>query len=180
MTVNITHTDYTMTTVMIRQVAEAALGPPEAVGIRPMRPEDRDCLVQMLRRCSRASLYHRFHGFSDGSAYVYRQLRTEPDIVRVAWAGPTCIGFGVLAENGSRPWDLGILVEDTWQLHGVGTRLLLGLIGEAKRSQMSVVEAAILSEDAFIVRLLRRVGPIRSEIDRETLTLEVSLADARP
>ena len=175
MTVIITNTCEIMTTVMTGQGSARS----RAVVVRPMRPEDRRFLVEMLRRCSKASLYHRFHGFGDWSSYVFRQLRTEPDIVRVAWAGPSCIGFGVMAENRGRPWDLGVLVEDTWQHQGVGTLLMLGLIGEARRRRMSVVEATILCEDAFIVGLLRRFGPVRCEFGLGTLTVEISLAPAQ-
>ncbi len=148
----------------------------DAIAVRPMRPEGRDCLVEMLQRCSRASRYHRFHGFSDGSAYIYQGLRSDVDVVRVAWAGPTCIGFGVLAENRDRPWELGILVEDAWQRQGVGTRLMLGLIREARCRQMSVVETTILCEDAYILGLLRRLGAVQCQFDRGTVTVAISLA----
>ena len=152
---------------------------PVEVAVRPMRVEDRNALAEMLRRCSSTSLYHRFHGVINGSIYVEQQLRIEPDIVRIAWAGKACVGFGVLAENRGRPWELGVLVEDAWQRRTIGTRLLFSLISEARHRQMHVVEATVLGEDAFIIGLLRRVGPVRSQIDWGAYTVEVSLATGR-
>jgi hypothetical protein len=40
---------------------------------------------------------------------------------------------------------------------------------------MTVVEANILCEDAFILGMLRGVGAVRTELDHETLTIEVCL-----
>lgn len=177
MTVIITHTGQVMTTVIEGQPATSRCS--SAPVVRPMLPGDRGALMEMLRRCSRGSLYHRFHGFSDGTDYVSRQLRTDPDIVRIAWSGPDCVGFGVLAENRGRPWDLGILVEDAWQRRGVGTLLLHDLLTEARRRRLRVVEANIRYEDAFIVRLLRRAGSVRSQLDGWTLTVEVSVEDVQ-
>jgi GNAT superfamily N-acetyltransferase len=141
-----------------------------------MHLDDRGPLTEMLRRCSGASLYHRFHGFSDGAAYVQGQLRLQTDIVQLAWVGSTCVGFGVLADSGNGPWEIGLLVEDSWQLKGVGARLLQALTNEARERGIPVIEACLLGEDASLANLLRRAGPIQTQLDYGTLTVQVCIS----
>jgi hypothetical protein len=53
--------------------------------------------MAMLGRCSRASLFHRFHGFSDGVAYFGVLLRDGPfEQTLLAWYGSTCVGVATL------------------------------------------------------------------------------------
>ena len=140
---------------------------------------DGDDVAGMFGRCSAATLRHRFHGFTDGMAYLNGQLKTS-DIVVIARHGALCVGLGVLAADGSGPWQLGVVVEDAWQRHGVGTRLATALVAEAKRRQVTEIRADVLTEDAFIVGLLRRIGPVTMHVDHETITVNVQLADSPP
>jgi GNAT superfamily N-acetyltransferase len=54
--------------------------------------------------------------------------------------------------------ELGLLVEDCWQHHGVGGRLLRELIYYAESVGMRALKAQILSEQSWIVNVLRGYG----------------------
>lgn len=138
---------------------------------------DHGAVAGMLRRCSAATLRHRFHGCTDGMAYLNGQLKAS-EVVVIARAGALCVGLGALAAaDGPGPWELGVLVEDAWQRHGVGSRLLEAMVAEARRRQVTEIRADVLREDAFIVGLLRRVGPVTMHAYRETITVDVRIAD---
>jgi GNAT superfamily N-acetyltransferase len=144
-----------------------------------MAPGDDGAVAGMLRRCSAATLRHRFHGFTDGMAYLTSQLKAS-EVVVIATHGALCVGLGVLAADGSGPWEVGVVVEDAWQRHHVGTRLLAALVAEAKRRQVTEIRADVLGEDAFIVGLLRRIGPVTVYVDRETISVDVQLDGVQP
>jgi len=149
------------------------------VVVAAMAADDDGAVAGMLRRCSAATLRHRFHGFTDGMPYLNGQLKAS-EVVVIARHGALCVGLGALAADGSGPWELGVVVEDAWQRHGVGTRLLAALVAEAKRRALTEIRADVLGEDAFIVGLLRRIGPVTVHVDRETITVDVQLDGVPP
>jgi GNAT superfamily N-acetyltransferase len=57
--------------------------------------------------------------------------------------------------------ELGVLIEDAWQGHGLGTRLVGDLIAHARRTGLRVLEAQLLAEQAWIASLLRPYGTCR-------------------
>ena len=144
-----------------------------------MAAGDDGAVAGMLRRCSAATLRHRFHGFTDGMAYLDGQLKAS-EVVVIARHGAVCVGLGALAAGGSGPCELGVVVEDAWQRHGVGTRLVAALVAEARRRGITQIRADVLGEDAFIAGLLRRVGPVTAHVDRGTITVDVQLDGIRP
>lgn len=148
---------------------------PGPVVLAPMGPGDDDAVAAMFRRCSTATLRHRFHGFTDGMNYLNRQLRTSDAIV-VAKYGTSCVGLGVLA-GGSGTWDIGVLVEDDWQRRRIGTRLVEALVAEARRCQVTTIRADVLAEDSFLVGMLRRIGPVSVRLGRGTIAVDVRLTE---
>jgi GNAT superfamily N-acetyltransferase len=57
--------------------------------------------------------------------------------------------------------ELGLLIEDAWQRHGLGTRLLRDLITYAAGAGLRMLEAQLLAEQAWIAGLLRPYGSCR-------------------
>lgn len=167
-----------MTTVIIlqeqgnREPRSRESGP---VALASMTPNDAAAVAAMINRCSAATLRHRFHGITDGMAYVNGQLRAS-EVVVIAKRGASCVGLGVLAADSRGSWDLGVLVEDAWQSRGVGTLLVTALVSEARHRKVAGIHADVLAEDAFIVGLLRRIGPIAARADHGTIIVDVRLA----
>ena len=80
------HTDDYMTIVMMIQAPSTEFH--GASKVRLLRPaaSDTEAVLTMLARCSRASLFHRFHGFTDGVDYFGALLRDGPvDETFLAW-----------------------------------------------------------------------------------------------
>ena len=57
--------------------------------------------------------------------------------------------------------ELGVLIEDTWQRHGLGTRLVSDLVTYASGIGLRVLEAQLLVEQSWIAGLLRPYGTCR-------------------
>jgi GNAT superfamily N-acetyltransferase len=139
--------------------------------------DDRAAVLAMVARCSRTSLFHRFHGFTDGQAYTRRLFeRQSVDDTLVAWDGSACVGLGTLGRDEDGTADLGVLVEDAWQRRGVGSQLVASLIDAARADGASRVRANILGEDRFLVDMLRPAGPLTATIESGAISVDVDLA----
>lgn len=144
--------------------------------VTPAAREDLAAVLAMMERCSPRTLFHRFHGVSDGRPHMTALLQHPPgDEVLAAWDGSACVGLAMLGRDAAGTVHLGVLVEDAWQRHGVGARLVADLLRRARRNGVRRVHADVLGEDAFIVTALRRVGPLSVSIESGTLSVEIDL-----
>ena len=173
--------------------------PPDLVAAAPRvtvttaTPADTDAALAMLSRCSRDSLYHRFHGYTDGLAYTRRLMngptfgdrpRLDPsagsqpppvDESFLAWNHSTCIGMATISSDDAAVAHLGVLVEDGWQRRGIGTRLIQALIDAARWNGLTRVHADVLGEDQFVIKVLRRVGSLKLAIVLGTYEVDIDL-----
>jgi GNAT superfamily N-acetyltransferase len=171
------HSSKSMTSVMMNQApGVSSCG---ATEVRLLRPgvSETGAVLAMVARCSRASLFHRFHGFTDGVAYFGALLRDRPfDQTRLAWYGSTCVGVAALGVSATGIVDLGLLVEDAWQRRGIGTRLVSSLLDGARAKGVTTVHADVLSDDRFILRVLRRCGPLSVSIEGGIFSIDINLS----
>ena len=168
-----------MTTVMIGQTDPAV--PSVETRIEPARPADTPAVLDMLDRCSRTSLFRRFHSPSDGIEYTKAQLLRPGDIVYLAWEGDVCIGMGVFAlecREGTVVAHIGVLVEDDRQRHGIGRRLVAAAARDAIRRGIGVVHADVMGDDVHLVRALRRLGPTDVKLETGEFSVDVALPPA--
>ena len=89
-----------------------AVGADEEVRLTVLDQRDVPAVIAMLGRCSRATLYRRFHGFTDGVAHASQTLAGLDQHAYGAWSGGRCIGMASLAVDGEDYGDIGVLVED--------------------------------------------------------------------
>jgi GNAT superfamily N-acetyltransferase len=165
-----------MTTVMMVQATDAP--PCLASGVVVVRPTpaNLEAVMAMLARCSRASLFHRFHGFSDGVAYYAAVLRDRPlDHTLFARHGSMCVGVASLGVGAMGAIDLAVLVEDAWQRRGIGSQLTASILDGARARGVSTVHADVLGDDAFIVQALRRIGSLTVTIERGTYAIDIDI-----
>jgi GNAT superfamily N-acetyltransferase len=176
MTGVMTHTHHYMTHVMMVQAPSPELGDASDVRILRPTPSDTEAVLEMLRRCSRTSLLHRFHGFSDGVAYFEGLLRDGPiDQTFLAWCRSTCVAVATLGANATGVVDLGVLVEDGWQRRGIGTWLVATLLVNARETGVTTVHADVLGDDGFILDALRRIGPLTVAIESGSYSVDIEI-----
>jgi len=165
-----------MTSVMMDQAPKTELhGGSEVKVLRPA-PSDTEAVLTMASRCSWHSLFHRFHGFTDGADYFGALLRDRPvDETFLAWYGSSCVGLASLSAGATGMSDLGVLIEDAWQRRGIGTRLVASLLANARGKGMTTVHADVLGDDQFILQVLRRIGPLTVSIEFGSYSVDIDI-----
>jgi len=163
----------------------ATPGTDRLIRVRRAATADHLALARMFERCTLETRYRRFHGpvkaiperyLADalsGSPFHYALVAgpgpgpvAVPALDPAAVSSPDTRAGGIVALASCRTVDegaaeLGLLIEDAWQRHGLGTRLLRDLIAHARRAGLRVVEAQVLAEQAWIASLLRPYGTCR-------------------
>ena len=175
MTVVMIHTLQYMTLVMESKAPDLA-----ALGVVPLRREELPGLLAMVGRCSRETLFRRFHGFTDGISYT-RHLTAdgvEQETV-VAWLGERCLGFATLAGGGDEA-DVGVLVEDAWQHRGVGGRLIAEVVDLARRRHVTRLRADVLADTAYVIPVLSRFGRLKMCTHPGGYSVRVELHPSHP
>ena len=142
-------------------------------------PSNTGAVLAMAARCSRTTLFHRFHGFTDGVAYFTALLRERsPHETHLAWCRSRCIGVATLAANAGGTADLGVLVEDHWQRQGIGARLVSSLLINARERGMTTLHADVMSDDGFLLEALSRIGPLSVFAELDAVSVDISIGDA--
>jgi len=137
-------------------------------------------VVAMAARCSRTTLYRRFHGFTDGVAYFTALLRHHPEHeTHLAWCRSRCIGLATLAANAEGGADLGVVVEDRCQRRGIGTLLVSSLLARAGERGVGTLHADVLSDDVFLLHALSRIGPLSVSVEQGAVAVDIDIGGAR-
>jgi GNAT superfamily N-acetyltransferase len=174
-----------MTSVILPQVDKRPLAAwPRPQGgeptIEPLASDDQAGVLALLARCSRITLYRRFHSFTDGQAYARGLFTRRPGYhTLVARCGPLCIGLGDLALGATGTADLAVLVEDAWQRRGIGSRLISGLLDTARSQGADTAHADVLGDGQFVLRALHRAGPLTVSWQTGTFSIDIDLRQDR-
>jgi len=176
MTVAMIHTRDYMTSVMMDQGPSVEFDGLSEVRVRRPTASDAGAVVEMLGRCSRATLFHRFHGFTDGADYFGALLRDGPvDQTFLAWYESRCVGVATLGVGATEVSDLGVLIEDAWQRRGIGAWLVASLLAHARARGATTVHADVLGDDLFILKALRRIGPLTVAIECGSYSIDIDI-----
>jgi acetyltransferase len=142
-----------------------------SVIIRPIRPEDEPLLVQFHRTLSEESVYFRyFHLMTLSHRIAHDRLTRicfvdydrEMAIV-VDHKNPdgqhTILGVGRLSKShGVNEAEFAMLVSDTYQKQGIGTKLLEQLVEIGRDEGLERITAEILHENRAMQRVCEKVG----------------------
>jgi len=126
-------------------------------------PDAAAAIVDMLRRCSVDTLFHRMLGLSrDAADQLVAPVRHGSPAGRVdlvAQRGCVVVGWGCLVpENGV--WEVALVVEDSWQGRGVGDQLARALLARAADSGVLPVRAVTAPGNRRVASLIGRCAEI--------------------
>lgn len=169
-----------------------ALGLNHSITVRPIHPEDADLEVAFAQGLSPESLYNRLFTSHLAMTPEWLDRLTRIDFTRdmaiiatVTLDGSeTQIGVAryVRLENDTS-CEFAIALADQWQGLGVGTRLLRELIAIARRAGITEIVGDVLSTNAPMLKLVRKVGmevhphPDGAALKRVLLRLPVEAAE---
>ncbi len=165
-------------------VAPATLRDGTAVLLRPIRPEDEPMMARFHETLSDRSVYYRYfraisleHRASHARLARLCFVDYAREIALVAIhqnkpAGrPEILGVGRLCqEPGLGQAEFAVVVSDSWQGRGLGTRLLAGLVGIGRREGLRRITGTILTDNVEMQRVCEKVGfTVRRSPDGECL-----------
>jgi GNAT superfamily N-acetyltransferase len=130
-------------------------------GIRRIVQSDRAPLNDLFSRCSEGTRRRRFHGLVRAFPEPYLSDVLEGrggHLALVAETGGIVVALASSNRLPDQAAELGILVEDAHQRHGLGSRLLNRLVEQADREGLRQLRASVLVDQAWVLRLLRPYG----------------------
>jgi GNAT superfamily N-acetyltransferase len=135
--------------------------------IRRMQPGDLEAVAAMFDRLSPRTRVRRFFSPTEsGPTWELNYLAgANRDWVRVAEIADDAAGWGrrivgiarfhrISADHA----EVAIVVEDEWQRHGLGRRLMAHLAGAARAEGITVFDLSILGENDAALGLLHRTA----------------------
>jgi N-acetylglutamate synthase-like GNAT family acetyltransferase len=154
---------------------DTTLTQPAGITVRAARPSDLPALHSLLDRCSRETLYRRFHGV------VGRSVRRE--VARIATPTATHRSWvavdrhGAVRGTATLAWardgevEVAFLVEDGFRRRGIGRALVAAAGREAAARGVDEVLAHIQGDNATAARFVRAVVPDASLRFRDGMTV---------
>lgn len=143
--------------------------------LRPPARRDLSRITAMWERCSLATRIARFHApVRDIPASYLETVLSDPSthLVAVHGSAGAVAALASLIPGRGGSAELGVLVEDTWQRHGIGRQLVAHLIAAASARQVTELTATVLAQNARVADLLRQV-PGQFSLTRDGTTVNV-------
>ncbi|MCF6474874.1 GNAT family N-acetyltransferase [Nonomuraea sp. MG754425] len=146
--------------------------------VRPLRPDDRQALHELVDRSSERSAYLRFFTGGRNTAHSYMDHVTRDDYdghALVACVRGRLVAVAEYIPDGDGSADLGILLDDAVHGHGLGTLLLEHLVLDAAEHGVRRLTADVLAENRPMLRVLKDLGlDVRQHVEGGMLRLSVA------
>lgn len=133
--------------------------------VREAHPEDTQGLRRMFARCSRETIYLRFHlpapTVPESTIGLLAGAASHRGGTLIAVGGGEIFGHAMYArdEKDDREAEAAVVVEDGQRSRGLGALLLQEIAREARRSGVETLTCVTLGDNYRLLRLLRRVFP---------------------
>lgn len=152
-----------------QRLGETTLKTGDRVLIRPIRPDDKQRMLDAFERLSPESRYRRFFAATPRLRAGQLRYLTEVDHhthEALAAVDPdTGEGLGIArfirSPDDAAIAEIAVAVVDDWQRRGLGTALLHALAARAREEGVERFSAVVLAENEPILQLLRGLGDVR-------------------
>jgi acetyltransferase len=138
-----------------------------SVTLRPLRPEDRDIESAFVKGLSPETRHNRLLGGARAITREYIESLVRVDYTRdMALAATTMLGGGetligvarYVLDKDNESAEFAIVVADSWQGRGIGSRLLKKLIEVARRRGVKRLYGEILGANRPMLEFVRKLG----------------------
>jgi acetyltransferase len=151
--------------------------------MRHIAPTDADREQAFVHGLSPQSSYLRFHGTIKDLSKEDLEKFTDPDsrnevaliVLRSGETGEEEIGVAryVIDPNGMN-CEFAIVVADTWQKRGIGTRLMNALIRHLQVSGVKQISGSVLKSNSAMLKFIKQLGFAETNIPDDPSTLLVT------
>ncbi len=166
-----------------RERGVARVQPAPDIVIRRPTVADGPAIEAMFARCSVESRYARFLAPLATIPAEHLARILTPASGHEAWVGATrddpetVIALGSWARRGTEA-ELALIVEDTWQRHGIGSTFLGMLAERAWNAGVCRLTASVLRESRHVLRMLRAVlGSMSTRADGHVSHVTIDRCD---
>ena len=155
----------------------------ERLTLRHIVPADAAREQAFVRGLSPESSYLRFHGTINDLSKKDLKEFTEPDsrnavamvVLRSGKTGEEEIGVARYVIDPDRTnCEFAIVVADTWQKHGIGTRLMNALIRHLQVSGVKQISGSVIKSNSVMRKFIKQMGFEETDIPDDPLTLLVT------
>ena len=160
--------------------ADVVLRDGRTAHVRPVRPEDRDLMVEFYARVSDTSKYFRFFApmpvLSDADLTRFTNVDHNDRVALVMLVGGQMIAVGRYDRINQTEAEVAFLVEDAHQGRGIGQLLLEHLAQAGRERGVERFVADVLPENQAMIHTFRDAGyTVRSGYDEGVMALEFSI-----
>ena len=154
------------------------------IHFRPVRPSDWHRLQLFHRRLSDDTVELRFHGakrdLSTSVAHHFTDLDGKNDFALVATTGTRGRIIGIASYNRVSPTcaEVALVIEDAYQHHGIGRRLMQRLREVALQNGITEFVADVLPTNLAALRLLEVTGSTQSRKGAGEVDVRVDLLNS--
>lgn len=155
------------------------------IHFRRIRPEDRTKLQRFHKRLSMPSIEWRFHAakaeLSEPLARRFTELEGHDEAAIVATTGTRgrIVGVARYFRLSAASAEVAFVVEDAYQGHGIGHRLMDRIKALALEEGIDEFVAYVLPDNSRMLQLLQRTGPIKSHYDGGVYRVHLDLRPQR-
>ena len=151
--------------------------------LRHIASTDADREQAFVHGLSPQSRYLRFHGTLKDLSKKELKRFTEPDsrnevaliVLRSRETGEEEIGVARYVIDSDRAnCEFAIVVADTWQKRGIGTRLMNALISHLQASGVKQISGSVLKSNSAMRKFIKQMGFIETYIPDDPSTLLVT------
>lgn len=153
------------------------------VVLRDSVASDTDAVAAMHDRCSRATLFSRYHAGTRSMPrrLLHRLLAPPRGRTVVAVLGHQVVAVGQLINtNDPGVGELSLLVEDDWQGKGLGAALLAHLVRTARGAGHAELFGWCLPDERGLAKAAQRAGyPVSTRFEENLLRVSLNIVAAR-
>jgi GNAT superfamily N-acetyltransferase len=150
--------------------------------LRPGLPGDTDAVAAMHDRCSRASLFARYHTGTRSvpRRLLHRLLAPPRGQTSVGVLGHRVVALGQLINTATPAvGEVSLLVEDDWHGNGIGTALLGYLVRQARAAGYNELVGWCLPGERGLIRTASHAGvPVTTTYEDKLLRVSMNIAIA--
>jgi acetyltransferase len=134
------------------------------VVLRELRNEDREMLERFVDQLSEDTIYFRFLASGINREVLIDQLSPRPGaVILVAVKDRAIVGHVAYFKSQAEAAEIGLLILDSYQGKGLGTRLIESIAREANSDGVTVFEAIIDWNNTRMIKMVRGMGFPTSE-----------------
>ncbi len=158
----------------------------QIVLLRPIKPEDEPLWLEMFKNFSEQTIHHRFFNVIEETPHEVRVRYCNIDYDREIAIVAELPGDGqrkilgvvrLVIEPDGKTGEIAIVVADSWQGLGLGSKMLDHMIEICKDKKLETIYGLLLSDNYLAINLMKKMGFITENLGDGTVKAALNLKE---